>query len=255
MSSGLSKVVRQKEFFRAENAALRNEVKDLKREIERIRSLVPERLPNSPSTRSFPFPASASSPSVSSEDVKEEPKPWEIDLQKFVEKRGEEKLHPADATAVQVRRWLEDFMKIFRNTPDDGKRWLLQQPLVPNEIKSSTAGPEHSLALHLVFYLSDFTTLQEISPYLTKEDCQKRCPFSSTFLHMIVSGIEKGVKGSPCECAEFLIQKDPDLPNQTNFFGYQAYRYAKYVLYRLDPGEVWGEMVLQKLIDLTTIEP
>lgn len=121
-----------------------------------------------------------------------------------------------------MRDIVTSFINIFEQTPDNKKKWLLSQPLYTQD-----ENPSWTLPLNYIMFTGDFNSLTIVEPFLQRENWLAKGPYNSTFIHCILSGIEKNCsrRGDPFKCVQKLLSIAPSLRTTTNQFGTMPYQY------------------------------
>lgn len=150
--------------------------------------------------------------------------------------------HPMNLTHRRNREILDKFMDIFDKAPDADRKWLATEPMCPSDMKFPE--PKHysdlklthvtTRPLHSIFFLADSEALNKLKPYLNKSDFEAKCLLDSSFLHMIISGIEHDApqENAP-KCAKILLSQAPELRNKKNKLRTTADDYAQYLISQL----------------------
>ena len=140
-----------------------------------------------------------------------------------------------------------------KQAPEKYRKWFAKEPLLPESWKfySRNETRETACPLHSIFFLGDSDSLEELMPYLTKSDLEGKGPFDSSFLHMIISGIEYGApQVSATKCAKILLSEAPILRDRTNSYNTTPLKYAKYLLTKFGG---WDEKKVAALKDIIDV--
>lgn len=178
---------------------------------------------------------------------------WHEQFQTLRQKQKEIGLHPMKKSHEENRELLDRFMSIFRIAPEEDKKWLVREPLFPKGMNFSRPFEtrETTRPLHFVFFLGDSDLLKELMPYLSKADFEMEGPYNSSFLHMLISGIEHGApQVSAVECAEIFLSEASNLRYKPNCLSKTPKDYAEHLLIK---GCYKGsELALKELLNVIT---
>lgn len=165
-------------------------------------------------------------------------KTWREDYQALLESQRERGVHPlAEDNPDIFAKVTKSFLEIFNRAPAEEKQRLATSPLFPEMPRfQGDISREHTRPLNYIMFTANKVALEAIKPYLKREDWLREGPYDSTFVHCVISGMEKNATrggGDPVGCVKELLKIDHHLARQANRFGATPQKYLKTVIPKL----------------------
>jgi hypothetical protein len=163
----------------------------------------------------------------------------------LLENQAQDGTLPLFADSARVQKVKDVFMSIFKEASEGERSEIADRPLFPKNTRfthlddcvKAGAMTDSAHPINYVLFCADLDALQLIDPYLDKHVYQRRGPYKSTFMHCLLSGIEKGSSNikQVVECAQFLLKKDPSLAKEENGLNTTPKEYADWILTQVKP--------------------
>lgn len=163
---------------------------------------------------------------------------WEKSYEDLLRSQQERNVHPLQEDNPEViNNVISTFMEIFQQAPEERRKILATAPLFPKEMKFKNRFESITTTrpLYYIMATANKKALKIISPYLEDKDWLERGAYNSTFMHMIVGGLEHNFSysGKPYECAQKLLEKFPKLKSETNMYHTTPLQYLELVIDKL----------------------
>jgi len=153
----------------------------------------------------------------------------------FLKMQAERGTHPGnEENPRHIQLVVKSFLDIFKYAPQDKKKYLATNPLVPNGTKFKSGSVQWATPLNYICSTANIEALDAIIPYLSPEDWNQPSPKNSTLIHCIIAGMDKlhsKMTGNPIKCLKRVLSINPTLRTKSNAQGITPQEYlSKHVI-------------------------